>query len=323
MIGTKQLRMKRNLSSGRLIWAIFSLMLCIAGNAQNSIVLLNKWGSFGTHPGDFKYPTMLAVDSEDNLFVVDQHNHRIQKFDSDGNFILMWGKAGDGFGEFRYPYGIAVDSDDKVYISDMNNNRIQKFSNNGTFIKSIGSYGSDDDQLKYPYGIAVDKQDNLYVIDAFNYCIKKFNKELDFISKWGSPQEIGIKVYMPHEIAVTNDGNVILSDRQNHRISVFSAEGKLIERFGSYGEGSELPGGKFSEPHGLTVNKNGDIYVTDRYNFRVQQFESNNNFKTSWFVSAVFDSSLYFPLGIVTDSDRNVFVSDHYDHCIYKYKHIK
>ena len=80
---------------------------------------------------------MISVDNSSNVYVVDQHNHRIQKFDSLGNFILTWGKQGNKPGEFNYPYGIAIDSEGDVYVSDMNNNRIQKFSAEGEVIRLI------------------------------------------------------------------------------------------------------------------------------------------------------------------------------------------
>ena len=167
--------------------------------------------TFGDKPGQFKYPTMIAADHTGNVYVVDQHNHRVQKFDSSGKFILMWGKKGSGDGEFNYPYGIAVDSKGNVYVSDMNNNRVQKFSANGIYLASIGKYGTGDGEFKYPYGIAVGPNDIVYVIDAFNYRVQKFTAGLQFIGKWGSAESIGIKLYMPHEIAMTKNGEVILA----------------------------------------------------------------------------------------------------------------
>jgi DNA-binding beta-propeller fold protein YncE len=232
----------------------------------------------------------------------------------------MWGKNGDEPGEFNYPYGIAVDSRGKVYVSDMNNHRIQKFSSAGEFLKSTGSYGTENGQLKYPYGITLDEKDVLYAIDAFNYRIQKFDSELKFLSEWGSEEEIGFRLYIPHEIAIAADGNVILSDRQNHRISVFTNDGALVKRFGEYGEGKEAVGGKFSEPHGVCVSKNGDIYICDRYNFRIHKFNSAGEYLSGWTTSGVFDDSKHFPLGIAAGPDGTIYVTDHYAHCIQVYK---
>ena len=286
--------------------------------SQEKPVMICEWGEFGDKPGQMKYPAMIAADNNSNIYVVDQHNHRIQKFDPDGNFILMWGRQGPGEGEFNFPYGLAIDSKGYVYVTDMNNNRIQKFSAEGTFIKSTGNYGTGNGEFKYPYGVAVDANDILYVIDAFNYRIQKFDTDLTFISAWGSQESIGFKLYMPHEIAVDKEGNIILSDRQNHRISVFTDDGNLIRRFGGFGEGEDTRGGLFSEPHGVAVNKNGDIFVCDRYNFRVQKFNTGMQFQSLWITPGPPDDSKHFPLGIAATGGF-VYVTDHFEHCILKY----
>jgi tripartite motif-containing protein 71 len=315
---------KAGLTQNQIIFAILCTVIHIAASmslhAQSKVAMLKQWGEFGDAPGQFKYPAMIALDHSGNVYVVDQHNHRIQKFDPEGNFLLMWGKNGTGPGEFNYPYGIAIDSKGEVYVSDMNNHRIQKFSSRGEFIRSAGSYGTENGQLKYPYGIALDEKDVLYVIDAFNYRIQKFNSDLEFLSAWGSEEEIGIRLYMPHELAIAGDGNVILSDRQNHRISVFSKDGILVKRLGRYGEGKEAEGGQFSEPHGVAVSHNGDIFVCDRYNFRIQKLNADGIFQSAWMSSGILDDSKHFPMGIAVSSDGMVYVVDHYAHCIQKYR---
>jgi tripartite motif-containing protein 71 len=78
-----------------------------------------RWAVF--HPG------AVAVDSSGNVYVADELNHRIQKFDSDGTFITKWGSQGEGDGQFTHPQEAALDSSDNVYVADGSNNRIQKF----------------------------------------------------------------------------------------------------------------------------------------------------------------------------------------------------
>lgn len=289
------------------------------GISQSMIVMKKQWGEFGDKPGQLKFPTMIVADKASNIYVVDQHNHRIQKFDSEGNFILMWGKQGEKTGEFNYPYGIAIDSKGNIYISDMNNNRIQKFSSNGEFLATAGSYGTEDGQLKYPYGIAVGQDDVVYVVDAFNYRIQKFSSELKFLSKWGNQESIGFKLYMPHELAITKEGNLILSDRQNHRISIFTRDGTLVKRFGEFGEGRDSGINQFSEPHGVAVNEFGEIFVCDRYNFRIHKFNSNGENLVQWQTPGVLDDSKHFPLGITTGKNGSIFVTDQFAHCVQKY----
>jgi DNA-binding beta-propeller fold protein YncE len=125
---------------------------------------------------------------------------------------------------------------------------------------------------------------------------------------------------MPHEIAVLQDGNIALSDRQNHRISVFTPGGSLVRRFGDYKEGAASAGGNFSEPHGLAIAPDGALLVCDRYNFRVQKFAPQGEFQLLWKTMGTGDDSRHFPLGIVADKAGNVYVTDHYQHSVQKYR---
>ena len=121
--------------------------------------------------------------SSGNVYVADTYNHRIQKFDSSGNFLLKWGSpriingihlgsAGDG--QFNNPYGVAVDDSGNVYVSDSSNQRVQKFDSSGNFITKWGSFGTEDGQLKLPNGVAVDNSGNVYVTDMKNNRVQKF-----------------------------------------------------------------------------------------------------------------------------------------------------
>ena len=60
--------------------------------------------------------------------MVDFGNDRVQKFDSNGNFITKWGSTGNGDGQFQSPIGITVNSKGIVYVVDGGNSRIQSFS---------------------------------------------------------------------------------------------------------------------------------------------------------------------------------------------------
>ena len=103
--------------------------------SQNSTIKLYKFvrafgqngtgnGQFGLHNG----PYGIAVDHSNNVYVTDYDNNRIQKFDSNGNFITKWGEEGSKNGQFDGPNGIAIGSTGYVYVSDQGNARIQVFS---------------------------------------------------------------------------------------------------------------------------------------------------------------------------------------------------
>jgi tripartite motif-containing protein 71 len=111
------------------------LMGSVIGNAvgstqqgNNPYSLIAIWGSQGAGDGQFNSTPDLAVDSSDNVYVVERLNYRVQKFDSNGNFITKWGSEGDGEGQFDIPEGIDVDSSGNVYVADTHNSRMQKFA---------------------------------------------------------------------------------------------------------------------------------------------------------------------------------------------------
>ena len=82
----------------------------------------------GSGDGQFFRPANLAIDMSGNIFVLDEGNNCIQKFDSNGNFITKWGTVGSGDGQFNEPTGIAIDSSGNIYVVDRSNSRIQVFA---------------------------------------------------------------------------------------------------------------------------------------------------------------------------------------------------
>jgi len=100
---------------------------------------LTKWGSQGTGDGQFGGassggPVGIAVDQDGNVYTADTYGYRIEKFDSNGNFLTKWGSSGSGVGQFNGASYIAVDNNGAVYVSDTGNKRIQTFGSSGIFI---------------------------------------------------------------------------------------------------------------------------------------------------------------------------------------------
>jgi DNA-binding beta-propeller fold protein YncE len=97
--------------------------------------LLLRFGSTGTADGQFSEMEHMAVDKFDNIYVNDPQSGpngsyvpRVQKFDTNGNFITKFGSYGSGDGQFVDPEHLAIDSHGNVYVSDRHNNNIQVFA---------------------------------------------------------------------------------------------------------------------------------------------------------------------------------------------------
>jgi len=109
----------------------------------------------------------------------------MQKFNSNGNFILGWGSVGSGPGQFNRPWSVAVDGSGNVYVGDNDNNRVQKFDSSGGYITQWGTPGSGDGQFSGPGGIAVDASNNVYVSDRGNSRVQKFSQvSVGPVSEW-------------------------------------------------------------------------------------------------------------------------------------------
>ena len=108
---------------------------------------------------------------------------RIQKFTSDGKFILAWGEDSEKPGGFRGgwmggkmqgPVGICLDAEGKVWVSAVNG-RVQQYSTTGQYLRGLTEEpGSKPGQFKAPHGVALDGEGNLYVVDGYNHRIQKF-----------------------------------------------------------------------------------------------------------------------------------------------------
>jgi DNA-binding beta-propeller fold protein YncE len=126
--------------------------------------LIKKWGSTGVLDGQFNSPASISYDPSNGVvYVADLDNNRIQKFDTEGNFLSKWGVSGTGDGEFYHPGDIEADSSGNLYVVDIENSRIQKFDNEGNFLMNWGNTGIGDGEFDHPGDVMIDetKQDNL------------------------------------------------------------------------------------------------------------------------------------------------------------------
>lgn len=83
----------------------------------------------------FYQVTDIGIDSEENIYILDSGNKRIQKYDKNGQYILTIGKEGIGPGEFQSPTKLLIDKNDFIYVK--NERQIDKFNNKGNYIKSF------------------------------------------------------------------------------------------------------------------------------------------------------------------------------------------
>ena len=214
----------------------------------------------------FQYPRGIAVDKEDNIFVLDRGRYCVYKLNKDGNQLKVIGKRGIGNGEFNDPRSVAVIGE-HVFVCDKDNHRIQVFSRELEFVKVIGSRGTGNGQFDNVYDISQDEAGNLYMCDFGNHRIQVLNSKGEFLYSFGTKGKGKGQLEKTAGVCVS-DQFVYVSEFGNSRVSVFDRKGHFVTSFGSWGSAE----GCFYGSYIPRVDKDGFVYVCDYGNNRVQVF---------------------------------------------------
>jgi hypothetical protein len=251
-------------------------------------------GTAGGLGGEMNFPEAIATDPAGYVYVDDRQNNRIQKFDSSGNWLRAWGMDVNGGGVFGIctsapscnagtpgglggemdrPQGVATDSAGNVYVADLGNDRIQKFDSSGNWLAawgkgvnggsafgictvaascSTGSPGGLGGEMDSPFGIATDHAGNVYVAELGNDRIQKFDSSGNWLRAWGKDVNGGGAFGICTSAPSCNQGS-----------------------FGALG-------GELFVPGGLATDSEGNVYVNDSLNHRVQKFDSSGNWLSAW-----------------------------------------
>lgn len=127
-----------------------------------------------TENGQFSVPTNVALDADNNLYVTDMYNDRVEVFDADGNFIRAWGKAGDRPGYFSRPKGIAIDADGHVWVADAVQDRVQIFTQDGFFLMWFGGHGLFPGQFRALAGLYIDGKNRIFTSEQYPGRVQMF-----------------------------------------------------------------------------------------------------------------------------------------------------
>ena len=198
--------------------------VCKIGSASGEEEFKLQFSQYGDGDGEVIWPTGIALDSQENVYVTDEWLNRISIFDEDGVFQTSWGVAGAGDGQLNRPAGIAVDSDDNLFIVDSLNHRVQRFTRDGSYLGQWGAHGDGEGELDSPWGIDIDREGFVYVADHKNHRAQKFTPDGEYVAQFGSYGSGPGQLTRPSDVAVDPDGDVYVCDWPNNRVQIFGAE---------------------------------------------------------------------------------------------------
>ncbi len=254
----------------------------------------DKTGAFVREVGEGLYGFVFAhavrVDSEDNIWAVDEGSNMVIKFNPAGRVVMTLGRRPEpvdsgappspytptnpGKYVFDRPSDVGWDPAGNIFVADgYGNSRVVKYDKNGRFIAQVGTKGSGMGQLNLPHSLAVDGQGNVYVADRTNRRIQVFDNDLRFKTIYdnvGTPWELCISPG-PHQYLYSSN---TFPDNNDYTLATVTGEvykmeldGTVIGKFGKAGK--QL--GEFSGLHEIDCRNPNELYTSEIQLWRAQK----------------------------------------------------
>ncbi|MEK7787196.1 MAG: SMP-30/gluconolactonase/LRE family protein [Chloroflexota bacterium] len=203
------------------------------------------------------------------------------------------------------PYGIAGDSQGRLYVADGFQRQVFVLDLIQRRVEVRGSAGQAS--LALPVGVALDEKDRLFVSDSFQRSITCFDPSGRVLSQFGQDQ-----LERPGGIAIDRQRQrLYVADAKAHRVAVFNTESFTFERYvGSPSTPGVAEPGRFSAPTNVAVDAQGNLYVADTWNHRVQVFDRRGRLLRAFGTHGTRPGSFVRPKGIAVDSEGHVYVAD-------------
>lgn len=232
----------------------------VYSRSEHPLVLFDRYGNFLEEWG---YGLLqdahgIYIDGEDNVFCTERNTHCVYKFNSKGELLMTLGtpgQQGESDGDpFRLPTDVGIASSGELFVSDgYGNARVHKYSADGKLIKSWGSWGTGPSQFELSHCVRVDRFNRVWVCDRTNNRIELFDLEGNFLDEWTG-------LYHPDTIYFDDREDVVYIAELDQQVSIYTFDRKLLAQWGGR-QPSEKPGEFRACPHGIWVDKHGDLYV--------------------------------------------------------------
>jgi DNA-binding beta-propeller fold protein YncE len=263
--------------------------------------------------GELNKPRSVAVDANDNLYVVDMTG-RVQKFSPEGKYILGWQMPQIEKGK---PKGMCRDRAGDIVLVEPHYSRVNFFSTNGTLAAQFGIKGANVGQLGLPRAAAVNSKGELYVCEyTDSERVQRFTAHGEkCLGAWGRLGSRPGEFSRAEGLGIDAHDNVYVADSCNHRVQVFSSDGKFLRQHGRAGAGP----GEFSYPYDVRIDASGLQYVCEFGNSRIQIFDTND--RPLEILGGPGDGPGQFgnPWSIALNSRGDLYVADAWNNRVQKF----
>src|SRR5208337_2998125 len=204
------------------------------------------------------------------------------------------------------PYGVAVDSKGMLYVADTRVGAVFVFNTENDDVQLIRNGA--EAHFKSVLGVAIDDADHLFVSDNGLHVVEEFDANHKYVGSFGNDVLRG-----PCGIAIDVENRYLyVVDTDLDQVIVFDADTRnVIRKIGTTGKNHTLTDpGEFSKPTNAAVDKDGNLFVTDTLNDRVEVFDADGNFIRAFGKNGDGPGNFARPKGIAVDVDGHVWVAD-------------
>lgn len=151
--------------------------------------------------------------------------------------------------------------------------------------------------------------------DFYNQRIQHLNADGSFIEQWGTTAQVGIwaeEFNYPTDVAIGNDDQLLVADGYNDRIQVFASSGKFRRKWGgplAMNIFGPFPGW-FTTVTSVTVGPEGNVFVADFYNNRVQKYDPEGHFLTAFGHDGNGPGQFAYITAVAVAPDGTLFATD-------------